>query len=252
MHADSGLVDGPADHHRRSPWPARLDLLQSTSGLVLAVFMWGHLFFVASILVSEEFMWAVTRMFEGYFLFGRAYPGIVSLIVALVALIFALHAALALRKFPASHGQYRAFQAHRRLLRHADTNLWWVQVVTGFLLFFLATPHLYQMLMHPAAIGPYASADRTWSGAWWSLYLPLLFCVELHGGIGLYRLAVKWGWFQGEDAVRARARLKAVKWALTAFLLVLGLLTLAAYMKIGYEHRGQVGERFMPVVPGTP
>ena len=33
-----------------------------------------------------------------------------------------------------------------------------------------------------------------------------------------------------------RRRLKALKWAMTAFFLVLGLATLAAYIKIGIEH----------------
>ena len=70
------------------------------------------------------------------------------------------HAFLAMRKFPANYRQYRDFVGHRKLLRHTDTTLWWVQVLTGFLLFFLATPHLYQMLLHPEAIGPHASAAR--------------------------------------------------------------------------------------------
>lgn len=248
MKSDSALLAGAglANRRHRSVWPARMDLLQSASGLILGLFMWGHMLFVSSILVSEEFMWTVTRMFEGYFLFGEAYPGIVSAIVAVVTVLFVLHAALALRKFPGDYRQYRVFQAHRHLLRHTDTDLWWMQVVTGFLLFFLASPHLYQMLMHPAAIGPYGSADRVWSGGWWPLYLALLFCVELHGGIGLYRLALKWGWLQGRDPGRSRRRLRIAKWCLMAFFLTLGTATLAAYMKIGFEHRGSVGERYAP------
>jgi fumarate reductase subunit C len=223
-----------------------MDVLQSASGLCLGLFMWGHMFFVSSILVSEELMWSVTRMFEGYFLFGRAYPGIVSVVVACVIVLFLVHAALALRKFPSSYRQYQVFLTHKSLLRHSDTSLWWLQVVTGFLLFFLATPHLYQMLMHPGLIGPYASAERVWSGGWWPLYLALLFSVELHGGVGLYRLAVKWGWFGPDDAPRYRRRLKTAKWALTLFFIVLGLLTLAAYMKLGYDHRAAPGQRFVP------
>jgi fumarate reductase subunit C len=242
MVAGVGLGDKP----RKSRWPARLDLAQSASGLVLALFMWAHMFFVASILVSEDFMWTVTKMFEGYFLFGRSYPGIVAAAVAGVAAVFALHAVLALRKIPASYRQYRAFAGHRKLLAHEDTTLWWVQVLTGLALLFLAAPHLHQMLVHPGDIGPYESADRVWSGRWWPLYLVLLFCVELHGGIGLYRLAVKWGWFEGKDPDASRKRLKRAKWAATAFFLVLGLATLAAYMKIGYEHRDRAGERYAP------
>jgi hypothetical protein len=96
----------------------------------------------------------------------------------------------------------------------------------GFLLFFLGPPHLYQMLMHPHGIGPYESGDRVWSGSWWPLYLVLLFCVEIHGGVGLYRLVVKWGWFEGADPDQSRPRLTRLKWGITTFFLVLGLLTL--------------------------
>ena len=239
---------------RRSRWPARMDLLQSLSGLALGLFMWGHMFFVSSILLGKDAMWTVTKAFEGYFLFGRSYPLLVSFVVGGVAALLVLHAFLAMRKFPASWRQYQVFGEHRRMLRHGDTSLWWVQVVTGFALFFLAFPHLYQMFMHPGAIGPYESGNRFWSGRWWPLYLVLLFAVELHGGIGLYRLAVKWGWLQGSDPVAGRKRLKALKWALTVFFLVLGLATLAAYMKIGYEQRDRVGEIYTPswVKPAQP
>jgi fumarate reductase subunit C len=132
------------------------------------------------------------------------------------------------------------------MMRHEDTTLWWWQVLTGFAMFFLASVHLYQMLMHPGLIGPYESADRVWSGRWWPLYLILLFAVELHGGIGLYRLAVKWGWFPGKDANAGRRNLKRLKWALSVFFIVLGLATLAAYIKIGMAHQDRVGERYVP------
>jgi fumarate reductase subunit C len=231
---------------RKSRWPARLDLIQSASGLFLGLFMWGHMAFVSSILISKDAMWWITKMFEGQFFFGRPYPAIVSGVVALVSVMFVLHAALAMRKFPANFREYRNFRGHRKMFRHEDTTLWWVQAVTGFALFFLASVHLYQMLVHPGNIGPYESADRVWSGRWWPLYLVLLFAVELHGGVGLYRLVVKWGWFEGEDPKRTRALLKRFKWGITVFFLALGLTTLAAYMKIGYEHRNLVGERYVP------
>jgi len=201
---------------------------------------------VSTILISNDAMWWVTKMFEGARFLPRPYPGLVSAVVAVVSFMFVLHAVLSMRKFPASFRELRAFRHHRQMLRHEDTTLWWVQVVTGFALFFLASVHLHQMLMHPGDIGPYESADRVWSGRWWPLYLAMLFCVELHGGVGLYRLAVKWGWFEGEDPNRTRRVLKRVKWGITVFFLALGLLTLGAYMKIGYDHRGRVGERYSP------
>ena len=56
-----------AGKQRLRRWPARLDLLQSGSGLLLGLFMWVHMFFVASILLGKDAMWRVARMFEGYY-----------------------------------------------------------------------------------------------------------------------------------------------------------------------------------------
>ena len=244
-----------SQHRRRvislDVWPARLDVLESASGLALGLFMWAHMLFVASILLGKDAMWVVARFFEGYFFFGRSYPGIVAALVLVIVVLFVAHAALALRKFPSSLRQYRAFRVHQRAMCHADTRLWWWQVATGFALFFLASVHLYTMLTNPDAIGPYASSDRVFSGRLWPLYLVLLLVVEVHAGIGLYRLAVKWGWL-GSTAPGGRARLYRLKTALTAFFLVLGLVTLAAYAWIGFEHRDRAGERYQPsflVVP---
>jgi len=76
---------------RKSRWPARLDVLQSASGLFLGLFMWGHMAFVSTILISKDTMWWVTRLFEGQFVLGERYPGIVASIVALVAVMFVVH-----------------------------------------------------------------------------------------------------------------------------------------------------------------
>jgi fumarate reductase subunit C len=230
-----------ADKATKNPWPAWLDILQSSTGLFLALFMWGHMAFVASILLGETAMWTVTRFFEGYFIFGKSHPGLVSCVVAFVALAFVAHALLAVRKFPINYRQCRAILFHAKAMRHGDSTLWIWQVCTGFLLFFFVSAHLYQMFVWPQDIGPYASSDRVWSDSLWPFYLTMLLTVELHGGIGLYRLAVKWGWPN-----LSRDILKMVKWGLTAFFLVLGLATLGAYMKIGFEHRAQYGERYMP------
>ena len=45
-------------------WPARLDQLQSLSGLLLVVFIWGHMFFESSILLGMESMHWVSRMLK--------------------------------------------------------------------------------------------------------------------------------------------------------------------------------------------
>ena len=256
MERSSPLIAGVglSDRARKSRWPARLDLVQSATGLALALFMWGQMFFVSSILLGRDAMWSITKFFEGYYFFGRSFPWVVSIVVAGVIALIAVHAVLALRKFPGNYGQYATFRAHMKMMRHEDTTLWFWQVVTGFALFFLASVHLYVMLSRPDRIGPFESSDRVWSEHFWPLYIVLLFAVELHAGIGLYRLAVKWGWLAGPDADKTRVRLKRLKWAITVFFLALGLATLAAYVKIGIEHQDRYGERYVPahlVSPGA-
>src|SRR5436190_19178800 len=83
---------GFTDHARKSHWPARLDLAQSASGLVLALFMWVHMAFVSSVLLGKDAMWTVTKFFEGYFFFGRSYVWIVSIAVASIIALVVMHA----------------------------------------------------------------------------------------------------------------------------------------------------------------
>lgn len=231
---------------KSSRWPAYMDLVQGATGLFLVLFMWAHMFMVSSILLGKDAMYWVARMFEGEPLFGQPFPVLVSGFAVFILSLIIIHAFLALRRFPNSAGQYRTIHTHMGNLKHADTTLWYVQVITGFIMFFLASVHLYQLIMHPDNIGPYASSDRVWTGMMWPLYLVLLFVVELHAGIGIYRLSVKWGLFLGSNAKRNRHRLHVLKWVLTAFFLTLGVTTLAAYMKIGHEHAAQAGERYVP------
>ena len=237
---------GLADRPQKSRWPARMDFAQSGTGLVLGMFMWGHMFFVSTILLGKDAMWSVTRFFEGYFFFGTAYPWVVSVIVAVISLFFVAHAFLAMRKFPANFQQLRTFAGHRALLKHGDTTMWWVQFLTGFTLFFLAPPHLYQMLVEPEGIGPHLSAFRIHGGGWAPLYLVLLIAVGLHGGIGLYRLVVKWGWIEGADAGRTRRILVRVAWGLIAAYFTLGLITDSTYIRIGKELGGRPAEEYHP------
>ncbi len=227
-------------------WPAYMDIVQGATGLFLVLFMWVHMFMVSSILLGKDAMYWVARMFEGEPILGKPYPFLVSAFAVFILITIMVHAFLALRRFPNSAAQYRTIHTHIGSFKHTDTTLWYVQVVTGFALFFMVGVHLYQLIMHPANIGPYASSDRVWSGMMWPLYLVMLFVVELHAGIGIYRLVVKWGLFLGNNPKRNRRRLHVIKWMLTVFFLVLGVLTLAAYMKIGYQHADQAGERYVP------
>ncbi|MFQ5697559.1 MAG: fumarate reductase cytochrome b subunit [Myxococcota bacterium] len=231
----------------KSRMPARLDLIQSISGLALAVFMWTHLVLVASILAGKDAMLWVTHLMEASFL-KPDEPGGYPIIPAIIALgvfaLFMLHAVLAMRKFPSSWRQHRIFRSQMKMMHHTDTNQWYLQAVTGFVMMFIGSVHIYIMFTQADNIGPYASADRFVTGMLWPLYLVLLFCVELHAAVGVYRLAVKWGVFDGRDPTLTRKRLKLAKNGMSAFFLVLGVLTFAAYVKIGIEHRDHAGERY--------
>jgi fumarate reductase subunit C len=231
---------------RRSRWPAVMDLAQSLSGLLLVLFIWFHMLNDGSILISKDAMYFVSRFMEGRYIFGADYPILVSLAAGGILALIVLHAWLAMRKFPERYAQYHAFRRHMGSIRHEDTTLWWVQIWTGFALFFLASAHLVFVITRSGDIGPYESADRVISGWMWPVYVLLLITVHLHAGIGVYRLAVKWGLQLGHDAQASRRRLKFVRSAIIVFFLVLGSASLAAFMQIGIAHRDRAGERYVP------
>ena len=245
----SDLIEGylgETVNRKKSRVPAKLDYLQSATGLFLGLFMWGHMLLVSSILISKDFMYNVTKLLEGSFIIEGGSPILVSIVAFIVFVVFIAHAAMGLRKLPANFKQYQVMKAHAKSIDHEDTKLWFIQAFTGFSMFFLGSIHLYVIMTNSDTIGPYASADRIWTNWMWPLYILLLLAVEFHGTIGLYRLAVKWGWFDGKDPRKSRARLKTWKNALTIFFLILGFTTLAAYMKIGYDHADKAGERYVP------
>ncbi len=236
MESDNKIIEsytGVAKNNRASRMPATLDWLQSASGLFLALFMIAHMFFVSSILISEKAMYKITKMFELDFIIDGGCPLVVTIIGIVVFAVFVLHAFLAMRKFPINYRQLLRFKTHKNMLHHKDTSNWGIQALTGFILFFLGSVHLYIMMTQPQTIGPVGSSYRFVHQHFWALYIVLLFAVELHGSIGLYRLAVKWGWFEAKTPEATLKRLRTAKVALSVFFIVLGLATYAAYVKKG-------------------
>lgn len=217
----------------RSRWPARLDVLETATGLSLAVFMLLHTLFAASILLGPDAMGTMARAFEGYYLFGRSYAAPVVGVAFGVTLLFVAHAVLALRRVPWTHREHSAMRRARRELRHGETTLWWWQAVSGGVLLLLAGIHLFGVLAHPDRLNPVDAADHVWSERAWLLYVLLLPAVELHVGLGLYRAAMKWGWLDGRRPDVARRRLKAAMWALIVTYVALGTAGLVAYAELG-------------------
>jgi len=224
--------------------PARLDFIQSVTGLILALFITGHIMFEASILVSYEMMYKVTIMFEGYYFFGETYPGIISFLASAISVIFILHALVAIRKFPASYRDYKIIKKHTSQKKHEDTSLWIIQVITGFMMFFIGSVHLYIMITQPANIGPYASSSRIVDEFMGPLYFMLLISVVSHAFIGLYRLAMKWGFMEGKNTKVSRRNFKLLMKAMIAIYIIVGLSSLAKYTYIGMNHDFSDGVKY--------
>lgn len=239
-------LTGKNRERKKSRIPAKLDFLQSATGLILAIFIVMHLIFESSILLGKESMYTLTKFFEGDFIIEGGSPIFISSLALIVSIIFIFHAFLAMRKFPSSYKEYLRFRTNAKLIKHSDTNLWFVQISTGFILLFLGSIHLYTMMTQPQNIGPYASSDRIYSDLMWPMYLLLLITVVLHTGAGIYRLIVKWGWFDGKHPRENRIRTRKIIKMFVVFYLLIGLFSLISYMKIGYEHQDNYGERYIP------
>jgi len=216
--------------------PARLDFIQSVTGLILGIFIMGHLVFESSILVSNELMYKVTVMFEGYYFLGETHPIIVSFLAIFIFIVFITHAGVAMRKFPANYKQYKTMKKHISTLKHEDTSLWMIQAFTGFIMFFIGSVHLYMMISQPEHIGPFASSNRVVHEFMGPLYVLLLLSVVSHAFIGLYRLALKWGFMEGKDYRASRKRFKVLMKTFIVVYLILGSLALAKYTYIGMTH----------------
>ena len=229
---------GISEDRKKSRIPAKLDLIQSGTGLFLGLFMWAHMLFVATILFGEDVYNQVVHILELRFMYDSPNMSYVtSFLAACVLVIFFVHAALGMRKMPINFRQWQIYRAHATRMKHEDTTLWWIQACTGFIMFFLGSAHLIIIITNSDQIalladGTLGSAERVYSHFMWLFYLVLLFAVELHGSIGLYRLCVKWGWFEGKEPKATRKKLKKAKWILSIFFIALGLLSLGAFLKI--------------------
>ena len=188
----------------------RNELISGGTGLVLALFMWGHVILVGSILTGERgFDWLATSL-EDYYI---AQPTVLA-----IFLIFLVHAVFAGRKIPAQLKERRRVAelaqglnrsgrehvptrtAHSPFRPHLESILWIWQVRTGFIIFVLGSFHLVLIAVDiftplygsMAGIESATSVARVQAGLWLP-YAILLLCVEFHASVGLYRLAIKWG-----------------------------------------------------------
>lgn len=191
------------------------EVISGGSGFVLALFMWGHVVLVGSILTGERgFNWLAGAL-EDYFI---AQPTVIAIFT-----LFLVHAVFAARKIPAQlRERKRVIQlarglsksgrekvatrtAHSPFRPHVESMLWIWQVRTGMIILVLGSFHLILLGLdvftplfgRGAGIEAATSMARVGAGLWLP-YAILLLCVEFHASVGLYRIFVKWGgdlWF---------------------------------------------------------
>lgn len=217
---------GIVNRGKLSGW---LDISQSLSGVVLAIFLWTHLILVSSILLGAEAMTWVAKTMELSFLTadGHGYPWVVTIMAMIIAIIALVHVLVAAHKMPLNLRQQKALKQQLNVVNHGDTRLWVWQAATGIVIFLTLPVHLWLIGAAPETIGPFGSADRIWQQGVWLLYLPLLLCVELHAAIGMYRVAVKWG---AARDLNSRNRLKKIKSIISVIFILVGIASLLAFL----------------------
>jgi fumarate reductase subunit C len=173
-----------------------MSLRRSARALVL--FIWSHMLLESSILIGKDAMYRVARFMERHYVLGgrpsrarepdgerdprhllrpcRAGDAQVSGKLPTIS------------RVPRSHD---GISPRRRQ--------WWLQVWTSVALFFLGSAHMIGVITRPGDIRSYESADHIVSEWMWPVYALLLIVVHLHAGVGIYRLALKWGLLLGRD-----------------------------------------------------
>jgi fumarate reductase subunit C len=193
-----------------------LDLLQMLSGVALIGFMWSHMILVASVNLGSGTMNALAHFLEATYMAQIGGP--------MIALIFLLHFVVAARKLPFRLKEQRAMWSHAKRFNHLDTWLWMVQAGTAMIILILGSIHIWSVLTTlPITAG--RSAARIQGGWWLLLYMVLLPLVELHVGIGFYRIGVKWGWITRSN----RLSLKHFENRLSLVFIAIGTITLITF-----------------------
>ena len=184
---------------------AYVDVAQSVTGAILGIFLFCHMAFTSSIQVGKDLFWNLIQVSGGTPIFGHEQIWLHFLFVGIITLCVIIHALCALRRFPTSYKQFRDIRAHVKVVHHTDSSLWFIQFVTAIILTGMVFPHVMGMLTAPSEIDPNLSSVHTYhNGLIWTLIF--LVATELHGMIGLYRLAVKWDVIKGRTPTGVMAR----------------------------------------------
>ena len=191
---------------------SRLDFWQALSGGCLALFICIHLILEGSVVISPTITNTIGWFLEVTYAAQIAAP--------LLVLLILFHFWIAARKMPFRAGELQIFVQHSKALKDPDTWLWLVQVFTAIVILAGAFFHVYTV-MTDMPIMVAGSAKRLHNG-WLLFHAVFLPCVILHTGIGVYRLAVKFG----VCCKAARAKCRRAIWIVMGCYLLLGMCAL--------------------------
>lgn len=195
---------------------AYLDWLQMLTGAGLIAFMWSHMVLVASVNLGVNVMNFIAHFFEATYMAQVGGP--------MIGATMLLHFVLAARKIPFTTSEQGSIWRHAKMLHHQDTWLWLVQAVTAMIILIMGSVHIWTVLTD-LPITAAKSAHRIQGGFWMVFYLILLPMVELHVGIGFYRIGVKWGFIKRDG----RKKFKRSENILTAIMIFIGLVTIIRF-----------------------
>ena len=206
-----------------------IGIAQSISGILLVGFLWMHLLFVGTIIISPELFDKLSVGLDKYYLAQVGIPGTVLLII--------IHILLAGRRIPIRLRDMRITWRVAKMINHFDTWVWLGQILTALIIGIMASIHIWLVMTtwpirsftsasRVASSGP---ADQSFGGFYFPFiivfYVVLLIAGEYHAGFGLYRIFVKWGWFD-------RHRVGYVLKTITVIIIAIGLLALYTFKKL--------------------
>jgi fumarate reductase subunit C len=206
-----------------------VDLAQSLSGVLLVGFLWMHMLFVSTIIVSPELYNRLSEALDKYYLAQVGIPCTILLII--------FHIFLAGRRAPLRLRDLRIAWRMTKMMGHADTWIWAGQVITALCIGICASIHLWTIMsqwpirswisaQRVAHMGPSDPAFGSIQFPWMTVfYVFFLLVGEYHAGFGLYRILVKWGWFE-------RHKMGYVLKGITVIIVLLGIMALYTFWKL--------------------
>jgi fumarate reductase subunit C len=174
---------------------------------------------VASVNLGADVMNAIAILFEETYMAQVGGP--------MIGITFLFHFILAARKIPFRSDQQFAIWKHSKIMHHTDTWLWMIQAVTAMIILIMGSIHMWTILTD-LPITAAKSAARIQGGFWAVFYLILLPMVELHVGIGFYRIAVKWGFIKRKK----RKGFKRIENIITGIFILIGIITIIRFLTL--------------------